>query len=295
MSEFTKLSNRLDHIHEAVNALISTYPSSPPHDSNNDINNETLSHDYQKTLGHIEELTNTLLPGFDRFVAKCDVKDPVTGEERYGKSPLHLYQPSLPDLFSSCHFISCHVGIAMKKKILDRHEQSRAVLASATALGSSLQPVAEQIQLERQQEEAKRQRMEIDSVNAQRAADEQTASSASTSLQEEALRQHEEQVKVQQQLRLKAETSRCRRKYLTGILRQLTTTLNDHRPRGEAAIVKAVKRLQVACSHSASSNSTEPQTSSSSSSLSPYHTALQTVVTLLGTPLHLLSCRPTPP
>ena len=178
----------------------------------------------------------------------------------------------------------------MKKKILDRHEQSRAVLASATALGSSLQPLAEQIQLDRQQEEAKRQRMEIDSVNAQRAADEQTASSASTSLQEETLRQHEEQVKVQHQLRLKAETSRCRRKYLTGILRQLTTALNDHRPRGEAAIVAAVKRLQVSCSHPTTSNNTDPQTSSSPS---PYHTVLQTVVTLLGKPLHVSSCQPT--
>ena len=185
----------------------------------------------------------------------------------------------------------------MKTKILDRHEQSRAVLTSATALGTTLQPLAAQIQMERREEETKRQRMETDSANAQRIADEQTAISASTSQQQEARRLHEEQLRMQHQLRLKAESSRCRRKYLTGILRQLIVTLNDHRPRGEAAIVDAVKRLQVACAHTpaVSRNHTEPlapssssvPSSSSSSTLlsSPYHTALHTVVTLLGMPI----------
>ena len=173
----------------------------------------------------------------------------------------------------------------MKTKILDRHEQSRAVLASATALSTALQPLVEQIQLEKQLEETKRQRMEIDYANVQRIADEQSASFASMSQQEETLRQHEEQVKAQQQLRLKAETSRCRRKYLMGILRQLIVALNDHRPRGEAAVVDAVTRLKVACAHTevVSSASPVPSSSSTSTSLSPFHTALHTVVTLLGT------------
>ena len=93
MSEFTKLSNRLDQIQQEVNALISTYPSSLPslRDSNDNINNDTLLRDYQSTLGHIEELTDKLLPGFDRFAAKAHVKDPVTGEERYGTSSLHSF------------------------------------------------------------------------------------------------------------------------------------------------------------------------------------------------------------
>ena len=173
----------------------------------------------------------------------------------------------------------------MKTKILDRHEQSLGVLASATTLSTTLQPLVEQIQLERQLEETKRQRMETDHANAQRIADEQATSFASTSQQEDALRLHEEQVKAQQELRLKAETSRCRRKYLTGILRQLIATLNDHRPRGEAAIVDAVTRLQVACAHNEveSSSTAVPSSSSTSTSLSPNHTALHTVVTLLGT------------
>ena len=202
--------------------------------------------------------------------------------------------------FSSYTFISHHVGVAMKAKILDRHEQSRAVLTSATALSTSFKPLAEQIQLERQLEETKRQRMEIDSLDAQRAADEQTSSTASSLQQEEAARQHDEQVKAQHQLRLKAETSRCRRKYLTGILRQLIMTLNDHRlPRGEAAVVAAVTRLQVACNHTRSSysgNHSAPSSSSSATSSvttstlsSPYHTALHTVVTLLGMSMYLFS------
>ena len=88
MSEFTKLSNRFDQVQQAVNGLVATYPSSFPslHESNDSVNNDTLLRDYQSTLGHIEELTDKLLPGIEKFVAKVHVKDAVTGEERYGNS-----------------------------------------------------------------------------------------------------------------------------------------------------------------------------------------------------------------
>ena len=298
MSEFTKLSTRLGLIQQAVNDLLTTYPNSLSslHESTDKINNETLLRDYQSIVDHITELTDKLLPGFDRFVAKFHTKDPVTGEERYGNSflsSLVVTQPVIVHLshyISLSHVMSTHAGLAMKTKILDRHEQSLSVLASATTLSTTLQPLVEQIQLERQMEETKRQRMETDHANAQRIADEQATSFACTAQQEEALRLHEEQMKTQHELRLKAETSRCRRKYLTGILRQLIVTLNDHRPRGEAAVVDAVTRLQVACAHNEaleSSSAAVPSSSSISTSLSPYHTALHTVVTLLGTSIFL--------
>ena len=87
MSEFTKLSTRLDLIQQAVNDLL-TYPNSLSslHESADKIDNDTLLRDYQSILGHIKELTDKLLPGFDRFVTKFHTKDPVTGEERYGNS-----------------------------------------------------------------------------------------------------------------------------------------------------------------------------------------------------------------
>ena len=91
MSEFTKLSNRFDQIHQAVNDFLVTYPSSLSswHETNDNINNDILIRDYQSILSHIEELTDKLNPGFDRFVAKVHMKDPVTGEERYGNSFLY--------------------------------------------------------------------------------------------------------------------------------------------------------------------------------------------------------------